>query len=149
MRKGSKLLAPRKVTWKKMICKQCGKEFSGTRQCDFCSNPCRRHAWFKENYIPSPHKHLDRANTGAISELRVAVDLLSKNFEVFRALSPHCSCDLAVLKDGKLLRIEVRTGRAAGNGKSMFWTKPKKDKTRYDIFAVVLEDRILYTPQLS
>ena len=39
--------------------------------------------------------------TGAIAELVVATDLLGRGYEVFRALSPSCSGDLAVLKNGE------------------------------------------------
>jgi len=52
---------------------------------------------------------LSVGNKGAISELLVCVDLTKKGFEVFRAVSPACSCDLVARKGDKIFTIEVRT----------------------------------------
>jgi hypothetical protein len=75
---------------------------------------------------------------GVLSELVVCVDLLQKGYEVFRGVSPSCSCDLAILKNGKLKRVEVTTGHY------------KKDRTLvapnhhnaedFDILAIVSSD---------
>jgi hypothetical protein len=68
---------------------------------------------------------------------------------VFRALSPNCPCDLVLLIDGRVFRVEVTTGHRASNGKMMV---PKKDRTRYDILAVLFPDSIVYStdlPELS
>lgn len=52
---------------------------------------------------------------GAIAELAVAADLLKRGYEVFRAQSSTCSCDLIAMIDSEdgtefeMLRIEVRT----------------------------------------
>ena len=83
---------------------------------------------------------------GLLNELRVAIDLLSKGYEVFRAMSQQSSCDLAVLKNGSLLRIEVTTTvRQAGGGVAY----PKKDNNRFDLLALVSrEGDILYRPPL-
>lgn len=78
---------------------------------------------------------------GAISELVVAVDLLRKGYEVFRALSVNASCDLAIIKDGVLLRIEVRTAHTNKNG--AWGSNPKH---RADILAQVVGNEIKYTP---
>ena len=48
-------------------------------------------------------------NKGAIAELRVGVDLLSKGYHVFRSESPGCPCDIVAIKDGECIKIEVRT----------------------------------------
>jgi len=51
------------------------------------------------------------ATAGAIGELRVCADLMERGFEVFRALSQaRHSCDIVALRNGLMLRIEVRTG---------------------------------------
>lgn len=80
----------------------------------------------------------------AISELRVSVDLLAKGYEVFRALSPSCSCDLTVMKNGELLRIEVRT---AYRGKSNNIIT-SRSRFKADHFALVLPSEIVYEPEL-
>lgn len=82
---------------------------------------------------------------GAINELRVSVDLLCKGYAVFRALSPHCPCDLVLLLDHSVFRVEVTTGHRTSNGKLMI---PRKDATRYDVLAVVFPDSIVYSTNL-
>lgn len=82
---------------------------------------------------------------GAIGELRVAIDLLSKKYEVFKALSPSCSCDLAILKNGKLKTIEVRTGNEIMLRSS---EKYKKKYVKAEILAIVdyANEKIIYYP---
>jgi hypothetical protein len=95
---------------------------------------------------------LASATVGALSELLAAVDLMSRGFEVFRALSAACSCDLAVLVDGNLIRVEVRTGKRTANGKLAF-PRVQRDGGRQDVYAIVvhsLPQEILYlTPDLE
>jgi len=66
------------------------------------------------------------STVGAMAELCVAADLLRHGFEVFRAVSPHSTCDLAVLK-----------GNAA--------------KNPHDILAIYHagEGIVAYTPELQ
>lgn len=80
--------------------------------------------------------------TGAISELLVCADLYRHGYEVFRALCMCCSCDLVVLKYGKLLRVEVKTGGLNENGKRS--TLPLPDSSKYDLLCVVYPDGIYY-----
>jgi len=68
---------------------------------------------------------------GATSELLVAADLLRRGFEVFRAVSPTCSCDLGVLRDGRFLRVEVKTVRKSERGAGSV----SADVSRFDILA--------------
>lgn len=89
---------------------------------------------------------LPTSTVGAISELRAASDLLGKGYHVFRALSPACPCDIAVLRDGKLLRIEVKTGYRTATGKLY---KSPAHNNEFDILAMVLPDEIIYEPPLE
>lgn len=133
-----------------LTCEQCKQSFTPKfRRTRFCSMKCSRHSYYTKNYIPSPYEQakVGRSNVGAASELRVAADLMLRGFDVFRALSPQCSCDLAILRDGKLLRVEVRSGRPAKNRKRPFWAHPKKNKS--ELFALVLPDDIIYVPPLT
>ncbi len=128
------------------ICKNCGFTIEGQRKKLFCSSLCCGKYYQKQVGILGTG--LPTATTGTIGELRVACDLLSKGYEVFRALSASCSCDLAILDGKQLLKIEVRTGyinRATGN---RMLNRPK-DETKYDIFAIVLPNEIVYEPELS
>ena len=102
----------------------------------YCSNKCRRRA----EYEPVGHG-LSKGTVGAIAELRVSSELLLKNYEVFRALSPNSSCDLAILKNGKLIRVEVRTGYVNETTGNIHYSR---HNVRADVVAVVLPDRIIY-----
>lgn len=129
-------------------CKQCG-EFIPTNRWSFCSTECRR-KYNREQYrLQNPFKGTTRSTTGAISELRVAVDLMSKSYSVFRSMSPSCPCDLVILKDGKLLRVEVRTTYRTTGG-NIYKVKPSRDNPENnDIYAWVLPDEIVYEPLLQ
>jgi hypothetical protein len=93
---------------------------------------------------------LASATVGALGELLVAADLLIRGYEVFRAISPSCSCDLAILKDGKLLRVEVRTGYRTTVDPDAIAIGKKQGTHRADILAVVVHSptRIRYEPEL-
>lgn len=128
---------------KQKICSNanCGKEFMPTTNRQrYCSEDCRLQA-----YKPRPpYQGTAPGTVGAIQELRVSVDLLTKGYEVFRALSPNCSSDLIAMKNNKILRIEVRTGYYRPKGIQF-----PKDRFKADHFAVVLPDQILYMPPLG
>ena len=132
-----------------MKCTFCGQEIPKNRlrwkNVKYCHVNCRRAQDRKKYHARNqrPH-HLNTGTVGAMHELKVAIDLLSKGYEVFRALSSMTSCDLAILKDKKLKRIEVRTAAYSSSG-SVSW--PKHHKA--DILAAVLPDKIIYTPNLS
>ena len=127
-----------------MPCKYCHKPIPEERQrrhAKFCSNRCSQlfqHAKYK---ILNEYTGLPTGTVGAMNELKVSIDLLRKGYEVFRALSPACSCDLAILKKNKLLRIEVKTGFFTPNKKINF---PKNIKA--DSVALVIKDKIYYNP---
>lgn len=74
---------------------------------------------------------------------------MQKGYNVFRSMSPACPCDIAILKDGALSRVEVTTGKKLPSGKIMY--PPHKEHT-YDVLAVVLYDHgapaIIYEPEL-
>ena len=128
-------------------CKQCGKELPSNRW-RFCSDECYR-LFTKAKYEAlNPRFGRTSATTGAISELRVSVDLMQRGYDVFRALSPSCPCDLAVLKNGKLLRIEVRTCRVTNSG-TVHRVKSSGDNLEnIDVYAWVFSQGITYEPSL-
>lgn len=90
---------------------------------------------------------LATGTVGEIGELKVAIDLLSKGFEVFKALSPSASCDIAILKDKTILKtIEVRT---ANNSLLRNLESYKKRQVKAEILAAVdyQSGRIIYYPE--
>ncbi|MGH3427951.1 MAG: group I intron-associated PD-(D/E)XK endonuclease [Mycobacteriales bacterium] len=127
-------------------CLECKKPLSNARRSNrrYCSAGCRD----KNPECLRYGRRLTSATTGAIHELEVSCDLLKKGYEVFRALSPSCSCDLAILKDGRLLRIEVRTGHLLKSGK-LSYARDRTDEGRQDHFAVVYGGGIRYEPTLE
>lgn len=131
-----------------IVCINCGKALSkGQRK--YCSPKCSGIYWKGKYLKMNPLKGKSSATTGTISELRVAIDLLTKEYDVFYALSPNSPCDLAVLKKGKLLRIEVRTALISASGK-LYKTKSNRDDAEnIDHYAWVLPDKIIYDPELG
>lgn len=98
-------------------------------------------------YMNNPSSCLPTGTTGAIHEFKVAIDLMEKGYEVFRALSPACSCDLAILKNGKLLKIEVKTTYRLRSGKIVY---PKIKNPKYDILVLVIRpNEIIYLPEVE
>lgn len=97
--------------------------------------------------MTSAYPGLATHTVGAIGELRVSVDLLRLGYEVFRAISATASCDLAVLQNGRLLRVEVRTGYESRHSGKI--TGNFEKQFRADILAIALPDRIVYRPPLE
>jgi hypothetical protein len=84
---------------------------------------------------------------GALAELLASVDLMKRGYEVFRALSPACSCDLIAMKAGVILRVEVRSARRKIDGAVRYPTKNIKGD---QIAAVTHDDgAIHYVPELK
>jgi len=46
---------------------------------------------------------------GTANEFLVAANLMSRGYDVFKALSHNSSCDLIVLERARIYRIEVKT----------------------------------------
>lgn len=105
-----------------------------------CSSEFKRKRYLELN---PAYRGLESGTMGTISELRVCVELLSRGYHVYRAVAPNALCDLAILKDGKLLRVEVTTGHIEFSGKVGY---PPKDKTRFDLLAITLPEKIIFIP---
>ena len=129
------------------ICKLCGKPIPIIRRkhAIYCSSDCH-HLSLKSRYHSlNPQSTLSPTASGSISEYKVIIDLLIRGFEVFRSVEPGATCDLAILQNNKLLRVEVKTTKYSSIGKPY---KPQKP-IKADILASVMHDRILYTPSLE
>ena len=128
-------------------CLNCPKETPHDRhrrKARFCDKACAR-AWAAGLYRDAnPAPTISSGKTGTISELLIAADLLRRGFDVFRAVSQSCSCDLAVLRDGKLYRIEVKTATRSISGHLHY---PKKNIAA-DHVALVCGPAIEYHPPL-
>lgn len=94
-----------------------------------------------KKYIKKEGK-LATSTTGALSELVVSSDLLSKGYDVFKSVSPSCFCDLLIHKKNIILKIEVRTGYKNQRGDIGY---SKNTHGNIDIFAVYIrEEKEIY-----
>jgi len=128
-------------------CNNSVKESEQGRTRKYCSAQCKSMNQ-KEHYDLSDVSKLQNfspAQKGALSELRASVDLMLNGYEVFRAVSPACSCDLIALKNNKTIRIEVRTATKRIDGS----LKYPISKIRADVVAAVFGNTVVYFPPLD
>ena len=126
---------------RKCKCANCSKNFETYRTNKmFCCKKCN--VSFSKYYTGTNYD-VPTGTVGAIQELKVSLDLLIKGYHVFRSMSPSCPCDLAILKNKKLLTVEVRTRYRNKLGKVSY---PKKNSDNPDIWAIVVGDKIIYEP---
>jgi hypothetical protein len=137
---------PQKDRLEHFVCSECSKSFlSAWKHSKFCSAFCRKkHGYDHDGLERVAPKEIPKDSIGTIGELLTACDLLKKGYEVFKSVSHQCSCDLIASKDGKLLRIEVKTGilNPRNGGRS----KPNGGNRKFDILATVYSDGVRYSP---
>lgn len=123
---------------KEFACRACGRPVVSNKirriNTQTCSPRCATAARRTTAGQPNPFPACNKGTKGAAGELIVCVDLLSKGWEVFRAVSPQCSCDLVAHRAGELVRVEVRTGYRNARGRVV-----ASRKCDADVLAVVLE----------
>ena len=118
------------------------------RMAVYCSMACDR-THKQKLYYENNGKRVDltAGTTGAIGEMLVSADLLGRGYQVYRALSGAAPVDLAILHEGRLVRVEVTTGYLTAGGK-VSCPKPLVSG-KYDHLAVVVKRReIHYFPDL-
>lgn len=142
--------APIRVT----NCLQCGSSLEHLKGNypwrKFCSLQCSRKWQVQEHHKYNPVRGLALPYhvIGTIAELRVAADLMLKGYKIFRAIANN-SCDLVILKNGQLLRVEVKSGFRTLSGKPYKQGIKKGHESNYDVLAHVFIDEIVYEPELS
>lgn len=121
-------------------CQLCHKKIPSTRGfvAKYCSQKCARKSQdikWKSEILP-----MSTSTKGAMGELIVSADLISKNCHVFRSQSPNAPFDIiAINKKGKILKIEVTVGRIYGEEKISY---TKHDPKIYDVIAVVIQPKL-------
>lgn len=133
-------------------CRQCGKPIGQwkAKHAEFCSYRCQKDkANIKWKELNPSYPGVARNSVGAAHELLVCCDLLLKGHSVFRSVSPSASCDLAVLVNDKLCRVEVTTSYRTPKG--VTYPNSKKDERhKFDVLALVLRTReIIYVPTIE
>lgn len=124
-------------------CAWCGKLFKPARawtKQKFCTKRCRQEKDRSAHITHAGSSRSRNASTGAASELFICADLLRKGYEVFRAQSPTCSCDLIAMRGTILYRVEVKSGHYRREG---VIGPVATAHDRYDILAVVMPDNII------
>ena len=124
-------------------CAACNKKFEHRQNhTKTCSKECRNKIYYGDTRS-SLGKGIPSGTVGAMTEMKVAIDLMEKGYAVFRALSPACFCDLIATKDDMIFKIEARTGYITGSKRYLF-TKSKRD--RIDMYAVYFgwTNKIIY-----
>lgn len=137
------------------VCEECDKEFAKAHSRQrFCTPECCN-ANYARKLLGLAGSKLAPATRGAVSEMVAACDLLERGYEVFRALSAACSCDLIALGPDQVpLRIEVRTGRfntSTGNltfSRNKARVPRKRTEDDLDHYAVVVGASVVYEPPL-
>ena len=115
-------------------CVVCLKPFEHSQKLTkSCSKECRTKRLLDISGRQSWNKEISPGTVGAMSEMMVAIHLMRLGYAVFRALSPSCFCDLMAVKDGRMLRIEARTGYTTPLGKIAF---PRNTNGTIDYFGV-------------
>jgi Holliday junction resolvase-like predicted endonuclease len=118
----------------------------------FCSKQCRLRRDKQAHHELNPYVKLcSTGKIGAMSEMLVCVDLMKRGFEIFRAVSQCCSCDLIALRGGKALRVEVKTGYRTKSGDCVKSLRKKAAQSPHDLLAAVWLDNheIKYHPTID
>lgn len=75
---------------------------------------------------------------GMVAELTACIDLAKRGYEVFKAVNPIGSCDLMVWKGGDSMRVEVKHGIIASNGRPI--CNVTRNAGKYDLLALVTSE---------
>jgi hypothetical protein len=128
-----------------IACAHCGSEFfARDRTRIYCRVKCTRDARKLESRDP----YIGSATRGAISELRACVDLMSKGYHVYRAMSSSCPADLVAWGgDGRPVRVEVKT--AVRNEKTGKLYRPSAARNQFDVICYVTRDEVIYEPPIE
>lgn len=122
--------------------------YRGGSERKYCSKNCVTVAERVRRYGPD-YQVIPSASRGAVSELLVCAHLLTRGYEVFRAQSAACSCDLIALRSGQMYRIEVRSATRNLNGQLTYPWRDQKDLGRSDVLATVEPNgTITYMPDM-
>jgi len=86
---------------------------------------------------------------GALGEMAVMMDLMSKGWEVFRPISLTTSCDLIAIKGPETLRFEVKSATVVGISNPRFRCDLRRNLGKFDVAAIVVfsEGTIHYIPK--
>lgn len=133
-------------------CKYCGGPLPATARSNqvYCSTTCAREYVKREWRERNPKSPLGALAAGTIAEahvMRVCIDLLEKGWQVYRAAFPAMDFDIFAMRPEweVALRVKVTTGMRTNRGGV---SHPKRDRTKFDVLAIVIGNDIIYEPEL-
>lgn len=89
----------------------------------------------------------DKTKQGTLGELIALKYYTELNYEVFTSINGKTSCDLIVLKDNKLLRVEVKTSIRKANPFSYeVGLKRRRNKITYNFDSDRCDELFVYFP---
>jgi hypothetical protein len=143
---------PVQRTTRTELCAHCGAAFTPkSYRHAYCRVACQGAAIKARNIIPSfdlGDVQVTKGTRGAISELRVAVDLMSKGFHVFRAMSSSCPCDLVVWKSGgPFVKVEVKSASKSAKDGAIYRQPSKRNE--FDVICHATLDELVYEPPIE
>lgn len=100
-----------------------------------CSDFCKTQDYREKTGRLSYQNKLPSGTVGAISEMAIAIDLMSKGYSVFRALSQASKEDLIIKRGQEVVSVECRTGSMNSSGNINF---PKRKDDCPDMYAVYI-----------
>lgn len=120
-------------------CNQCNKYIGCAETIGqplvYCADKCRKRVKLEAEQTESFELidvSLCAGTKGAYAELLACAVLLGRGYDVYRSVSPNARCDLVIIKKGRMLKIEVRTGRSGDDSISF----TRKDRDNADFYAV-------------
>lgn len=142
-----------------MNCKECFADLpidakSNRKFCDkHCASEYAKKEW-RERNPKSPLTQLATNTVAEANEMKVAIDLLVKGWQVYRAAFPGMLCDMLIYspnavryeEDSGMRRVEVTSGNYAANGTL---SHPIRTPANYDVLAIVTPSKIVYKPELG
>jgi hypothetical protein len=146
--RGWHVMADDQITGGARLCLGCDKPLhaSASKKRKYCTSVCKRKSFKYHHEIPT--LAISTGSMGALNELKVCVDLISRGVHVFRAVSQACPCDLIAMFDGNLYRVEVKTVYCNIDGKPSY-RLDAYPKDQFDVFAAVtLSGIITYEPDV-
>lgn len=132
------------------VCVACGELYRaiyGTQK--YCSPTCRKVATVRTYSVPAETRlyGISPSTLGTLREMLVAIDLMRRGFDVFKAMSPNSPCDLVALRgDSPALRIEVKTAVQSPVTGKVAVPRPRHN---CDLLGLVVGDAIHYADALG
>jgi predicted AAA+ superfamily ATPase len=101
----------KKMEKETFVCQMCGCDYTPRQRNSRYCDDCRAKRSVKNTIKAWPNVNLHGGFIGALSELRVAIELMSHGFEVYRNMCAFGSVDIiAYRKDDTIIAIEVTSG---------------------------------------